>query len=46
MNSPGWKVPSMLLEISGEIIPERMKRWSQSKKQHPVVDVTGGGSKV
>ena len=23
-----------------------MKRWSQSKKQHPVVDVTGNGSKV
>ena len=39
MNSPGRKVPNMLLEIGGEIIPERMKRWSQSKKQHPVVDV-------
>ena len=36
----------MLLEISGEITPERMKGWSQSKKQHPVVDVTGGESKV
>ena len=38
----------MLLEISGEITPERMKRWSQSKKKnkHPVVDVTGDGSKV
>ena len=24
-------VPNMLLEISGEITPERMKRWSQSK---------------
>ena len=36
----------MLLEISGEITPERMKRWSQSKKKHhPVVDVTGDGSK-
>ena len=34
----------MLLEISGEITPERMKRWSQ--KQHPVVDVTSVGSKV
>ena len=31
----------MLQEISGEITPERIKRWSQSKKQHPVVDVTG-----
>ena len=36
----------MLLEISGEIIPERMNRWSQSKKQYPVVDVTGERSKV
>ena len=34
-------MPSMLLEISGEVTPERMKRWSQSKKQHPVVDVIG-----
>ena len=25
-------VPNMLLEISGEIAPERMKGWSQSKK--------------
>ena len=24
--------PNMLLEISGEITPERMKGWSQSKK--------------
>ena len=36
----------MLLEISEEITLERMKGWSQSKKQldgstHPVVDVTG-----
>ena len=29
---PGQSVPSMLLEISGEITPERMKEWSQSKK--------------
>ena len=35
----------MLLENSGEITPERMKRRSQSK-QCPVVDVTGDGSKV
>ena len=46
------KVPNRLLEIIGEITPERMKGWSQSKKkkktkqQHPVVDVTGDGSKV
>ena len=30
----------MLLEISGEITPERMKGWSQ-QKPYPVVDVTG-----
>ena len=30
-------------EVSGEITPERMKR---QKKQHPVVDLTGDGSKV
>ena len=36
----------MLLEISGEITPEKMKRQSQSKKQCPVVDVTGDRSKV
>ena len=35
----------MLLEISGEITPERMKRQSK-QKQHPVVDVTGDGSKA
>ena len=39
-------MPDMLLEISREITRERMKRWSQSKKQHPVVDVTGDRSKV
>ena len=32
MNSPGWWVPNMLLEISGEITPERMKRQSQGRK--------------
>ena len=32
MNSPGWEVPNMLLEESGEIAPKRMKRLSQSKK--------------
>ena len=30
-NSLGHKVPNMLLEINGEITPERMKGWSQSK---------------
>ena len=28
---PDWWVPNMLLEISGEITPKRMKGWSQSK---------------
>ena len=28
---PRSEVPSMILEISGEITPERMKGWSQSK---------------
>ena len=36
----------MLLEICGEITPERMKGWSQSKKQYPVVYVSGDRSKV
>ena len=36
----------MLLEISGEITPDRMKGWSQRKKQHPVEDETGDRSKV
>ena len=35
----------MLLEISGEITPERMKGWSQSKT-NTAVDVTGDRSKV
>ena len=41
-------MPSTLLEISGKIIPERMKGWSKSKKtpKHPAVDVTGDRSKV
>ena len=38
----------MLLEISGEITPERMKRkeMEPKQKQHPVVEVTGDRSKV
>ena len=31
MNSLGWEMLNMLLEISGEITPERMKRKSQSE---------------
>ena len=34
----------MLLEISGEITPE--KRGMEPKQKHPVVDVTGDGSKL
>ena len=35
----------MLLEISGEITPES-EETEPKQKQHPVVDVTGVGSKV
>ena len=35
----------MLLEISGEITPERIET-GPKQKQHPIVDVTGEGSKV
>ena len=36
----------MLLERTGEIAPERMKRLSQSQSKCPVVDVTGDENKV
>ena len=36
----------MLLEISGEIIPEKNEEMDPKQKQHPVVDVTGDKSKV
>ena len=36
----------MLLEESGEITPERMKRWSQSEDDSQLWDVIGDGSKV
>ena len=45
-------MPNMLLEISGEITPERMKTWSQNigeknkTKQNPAVDVTADGNKL
>ena len=35
----------MLLEINGEITPERMKG-RRKQKQHPVVEVIGDRSKV
>ena len=31
MNSPGQQVPNKLLEISGQMTPDSMKRQSQSK---------------
>ena len=34
----------MLVEISREVTSERIKKWSQ-RKQHPIVYVTGDGSK-
>ena len=37
----------MLLEISGEITPEKMKGWMEpKKKQYPVVEGTGDRNKV
>ena len=36
----------MLLEISGEITPERMEGMEPKQKQHPVADMTGDRSKV
>ena len=38
-------MPNMLLEISGEVTPERMKRESQRKNSTQLWDVTGDGSK-
>ena len=38
-------MPNMLLEITGEITPERMEM-EPKQKLCPVVDVTGDGSKV
>ena len=31
MSSPAGEMPNMPMEISGEITPERMKQWNQSK---------------
>ena len=45
MNSPGWQVPNMLLEISGEITPEEWRNKAKAK-QCLVVDVTCNGNKV
>ena len=45
MNSPGRQVLNVLPEKSRESTPERMKR-QPNQNQHPVVDVTGDGSKI
>ena len=44
MNSPGNYVPNMLLEIGGEIT-RKNEEMEPKQKQHPVVGVTGDGSK-
>ena len=46
MNSPGWQVLNMLLEISGEITPEKNEGMEPKQKQCPVVDVTGDRGKA
>ena len=46
MNSPGQQVPNTLLEISGEITPEKNEEMEPKQKQYPAVDVTGDESKV
>ena len=38
-------MPHMLLEISGDITPERMET-EPKQNHHPVVDLTGDGGKV
>ena len=42
---PGWQVPNVLLEKRGEIT-RKNEETKPKQNQHPVVDVTGGGSKV
>ena len=46
MNSPGWQVPNVLLEISAEITPKKNEETEPKQKQQPFVDVTDDGSKV
>ena len=38
-------MPNRLLQISGELTPERIEM-EPKQKRHPVVDVTHDGSKV
>ena len=40
MNSPGWQVPDMLLEISGDS-SRKNEEMDPKQKQCPAVDVTG-----
>ena len=46
MNSPGLYVHNMLLEKNGEMTPEKNEETGPKKKQCPVVDATGDGTKV
>ena len=45
MSLPCWKVFSMLLGKSGEM-PRKNEEVGPKQKQHPVVDMSGGESKV
>ena len=45
MNSPSQYVPNRLLEESAEIAPKE-KKMSQSRKKCPIVDMSGGESRV
>ena len=46
MNSPGWSVPNMLLEISREKNSRKNEGMEPKQKQYPAVDVTDDRSKV
>ena len=46
MNSPGRQVPSILLEISGEITQEKNEEMEPKQKLCPVEDVTSDGSQI
>ena len=45
MNSQVVRCSVCLLEMSGEIAQEKNEEAEPMQKQHPVVNVTGGGSK-
>ena len=45
MNSPGQKVPNMVMEITGDS-SRRNEEAEPQQKQHPVVEVSGGESKA